>query len=135
MSTPRKKRHKPQTLEDFLQEQKRYWPNFSLVDGKDEDDKFQRLSAIKLSEATSQTLGEVEDVSRLRQGSLLLHLSNREQKAKLENLEELAGVPVKVTQHKNLNSCKGVRHLLLRELQKFRRRITGLVQDEKDPII
>ena len=105
--TSKNKRYRT-PLEDFLSEQRRYWPKFVLVDGENDDGKFQRLSAIKLSNAISETLGEVEEVSRTKSGSLLLHLSNRDQLSKLENLDELAGVPVKVTPHRNLNSCRGV---------------------------
>ena len=71
-------------------------------------DQLKNLSAITVCRSLQRLVGETESTTRLQDGSLLIHACNFDQADKVQHLTELAGVPVKVTPHGTLNSCKGV---------------------------
>ena len=84
----------------------RPWIKFFLVSSN--SDQFKRLSAITVCKSLQKCVGETESTKRQQDGSLLIHACNSNQADKIQHLTRLAGVPVNVTPHKSLNSCKGV---------------------------
>ena len=104
--TKQRSRFKPFTI--FDDEANKHWPRFIIIKGKEDDGKFKSLSSLKLSRAIEEKLGEVEDAQRNRDGSLLIHLSNRGQLTEILKTDQLAGIPVEAMPHARLNSCRGV---------------------------
>jgi len=70
----------------------RAWPRFLIITGV--DDQLRNLSPIKICKEISSLLGEVEDTRRLRDGSLLIHVANDSQSEKLQDITDLAGLPL-----------------------------------------
>ena len=62
-------------------------------------------------------IADVKDVKRLRSGVLLIETKQESQARHLLKLESFAGIAVKVSAHRSLNSCKGV--ITSRELAKM----------------
>ncbi len=52
--------------------------------------------------------GDVEDAKRLRSGCLLIKCKRHKQAVSLLSIKSLASVPVVVSPHRSLNSCKGL---------------------------
>jgi len=66
------------------------------------------LSAFALGKALKAKIGTLVSVKRLERGDSLVQTDNATYANMLLKVESLAHVPVKVTPHRTLNSCKGV---------------------------
>ena len=84
----------------------RHWPRFLLING--EDPVLGTLSSITISKTLTTLIGPVEQIRRLRSGSLLIHCSQQMQSDTLLQMKTLSKAPVQVIPHGTLNTCKGV---------------------------
>ena len=53
-------------------------------------------------------IGTLKTIKRLQRGDVLVETDGQLYSARLQELSELVGVPVQVTPHRSLNTCKGV---------------------------
>ena len=53
-------------------------------------------------------VGEPKNIKRLRSGDLLIEVDRETYSTKLLAIKEIAGIPVKVSPHRTLNTSKGV---------------------------
>ncbi|GBN33068.1 hypothetical protein AVEN_7606-1 [Araneus ventricosus] len=58
--------------------------------------------------AISGSLGEIQSIRKLRSGDLLVEVKSRKQSQQILKLKTLGTIPVSVTAHTSLNTCKGV---------------------------
>lgn len=59
-------------------------------------------------EKAMKGVADVQDIKRLRSGALLIATKQESQARHLLKLESFAGIVVKVSAHRSLNTCKGV---------------------------
>jgi len=95
-------------LSKFLENAKKFWPRYIIIKEINQDGRLSQLSGIKISRKLDEILGEVENARKNRDGSLLLQLKNEQQWTEIQKINTLLGIPVEITPHRNLNSCKGV---------------------------
>jgi hypothetical protein len=107
MSKQRQNPHNSGNGVNFLEiYEHEHWPKFFIVNGVQE--RLSALDPITIAEAIEEFIGEPEDTTMLRSGSLLVQCRNRNQADKIESLKFIGKSPVKVIKHPRLNSCKGV---------------------------
>jgi len=97
---------RPRTSSIDFEPQHGYFPRYLVISSQEDD--FRKVSPIAVCKTLNSLVGEPEGVRRLRNGTLLVHVSNQEMAYKLQELKVFAGVSVKVTPHNTLNTCKGV---------------------------
>jgi hypothetical protein len=97
---------RPRTSSIDYEPQQGDFPRYLVISSQ--DDGFKKVSPIVVAKTLNTLVGEPEGVRRLRNGSLLVHIANQDQAGKLLDQKVFAGVPVKVSPHNTLNSCKGV---------------------------
>ncbi|GBN97626.1 hypothetical protein AVEN_98288-1 [Araneus ventricosus] len=61
-----------------------------------------------LEKAISGSLGEIQSIRKLRSGDLLVEVKSRKQSQQILKLKTLGTIPVSLTAHTSLNTCKGV---------------------------
>ena len=86
----------------------KFWPRYLVMSGQDQS--FRKLYAIAISKAIQGLCGEPKDIRRLRSGDLLIEVHRDAQSRSLLGTLMLHNCPVKVTEHRTLNYCKGVIH-------------------------
>lgn len=75
---------------------------------KAEDESLSRLSPFIIHKSLIGSVGELESVKRLRNGSLLIITTSPKQSERLLKLEKIHTLNINVTLHPSLNFCKGV---------------------------
>ncbi|XP_071088913.1 uncharacterized protein [Haliotis cracherodii] len=111
-STKNKRRHlDTHTLlssddESTIQTNVDSWPRFLVVDGV--DGASLKINPFIVSKALEGICGDVKNVTRLRNGSLLVECSKRQQSINLLNAHQFGNVAIAVSTHKYLNSCRGI---------------------------
>ena len=86
----------------------KFWPRYLVMTGTDES--FKKLHAIAISKSIQGLCGEPKDITRLRSGDLLIEVDRASQSRRLLDTAMLYNCPVRVTEHRTLNHCKGVIH-------------------------
>ena len=87
---------------------------FSSDDGarffiiKRNENDFSRTSPFLIQKAIESIIGEPRNIRKLRSGELLIELKTNLQACKLNKCTLLANIPVTVSAHRTLNSCRGV---------------------------
>ena len=74
----------------------------------DEDKSLSRLSTFAIQKGIEGLVGEPKNIKRLRSGDLLIEVDRETYSTKLLAIKEIAGIPVKVSPHRTLNTSKGV---------------------------
>ncbi|XP_071091229.1 uncharacterized protein [Haliotis cracherodii] len=82
------------------------WPRFIVISSS--DDIPLKLNPFAISLGIKGVCGEVNNVTRLRSGSLLVECARRQQSDNLLKLKQFVNTPVVVSVHKTLNSCRGI---------------------------
>src|SRR6266516_2030253 len=82
-------------------------PRFLMMESTNQDTPLSKLSPFVI-EKSMKGLCDVVDIKKLRSGVLLIEVSRPAQATNLLKQTTFAMVPVKVTPHRTLNSCKGV---------------------------
>lgn len=82
------------------------WPRFLVIEATD----FLpiNLNPFAISKAISGICGEINNVTRLRSGSLLVECIRRQQSLNLISIKTFANIEVTVSAHRTLNSCRGI---------------------------
>lgn len=83
-------------------------PTFFVITCTEESATLTNVSPFLISRVIKQKVGNVKSVKKLRNGTLLVETQTAGQAVKLLSLTELDTIPVCVTQHQQLNYCKGV---------------------------
>ena len=95
----------------------RYYKKFFTVKACNESN-LAELDVIKANKELNKTLrGKPKRVSELRDGSLLIEVSNEEQSREIKKLKTLDSIPVSVADHQHLNQIKGT--IRYRNLPKY----------------
>ena len=81
---------------------------FIVIQSRDEHGDLSKLSPFVIDKFLKAKIGTLTDLRRLRGGQLLVKTDSETYSKKLLGLSDLAGVPVKATPHRTLNSSKGV---------------------------
>lgn len=84
------------------------WPRFLVMESTDNIKSLSSLSPFIVEKAMKGISGEIKSVKKLSTGTLLIEATRELQVTNLLNLTSFAGVPIKVSPHRSLNSCKGV---------------------------
>ena len=92
--------------ETFLPEQQNC--RFYVISGENENSSLSALSPFVLGKALYSEIGTLKLIRKMPKGDILVETDSRVYADKLQRLTELGGVPVKVTPHRTLNTCKGV---------------------------
>jgi hypothetical protein len=80
------------------------WPRFITISGEE----LHKLHAFAILKAIKGMAGDPKNIKRLRNGQLLVEVEVESHSQNLLKTTSLAGVPVKCSPHKSLNTCKGV---------------------------
>ena len=102
-TTTTKQNRKP----DFNSENGAF-PQYIIIESTDEQRSLRELSPFWTYKALSAAIGTLTSVKTLRSGSILIHTTSKTYSNELLELTELAGVPVKASSHRSLNTSKGV---------------------------
>ena len=84
------------------------WPTFLVMEGGDAGGQPIKLNPFAIQKGLQGVAGTLKNVTKLRSGFLLLECNKKQQSLNLLNLKTFAGVAVKVTPHRFLNSSKGI---------------------------
>ena len=91
-----------------MQKAKLTFPRFLLMMSGDEDKSLSRLSTFAIQKGIEGLVGEPKNIKRLRSGDLLIEVDRETFSTKLLAVKQIAGIPVKVSPHRTLNTSKGV---------------------------
>ncbi|GBL75178.1 hypothetical protein AVEN_194424-1 [Araneus ventricosus] len=82
---------------------------FFIIQRKSESkESFHGVSPFLVEKAISGNIGEVKSTKKLRSGDLLVEVGSFKQAKEIVNLKSLSTIPIQVSPHRTLNSCKGV---------------------------
>ena len=82
------------------------YAHFFVIKWKEGD--FLKTSLFLIQKAIQSVVGEPKTIKKLKPGELLIELQSNLQTSKLKKLSQLANIPIIVSAHKTLNSCRGV---------------------------
>ncbi|XP_071105237.1 uncharacterized protein [Haliotis cracherodii] len=82
------------------------WARFLVIEAKDHEPI--KLNPFAISKAIQGYCGEVKNVTRLRSGSLLVECVRKQQSINLLSISQFANIEVVVSEHRTLNSCRGI---------------------------
>lgn len=84
------------------------WPRFLVIESLDTSKPIASLSPFVIEKAMKGIVGEPKSIKKLRSGVILVELSRSGQSLNLLKQTQFASVPVRVTEHRTLNSSRGV---------------------------
>jgi len=84
------------------------FPRWLVIEAADSDTSLSRLSPFALGLALQAQIGTLKAVKRLQRGDILVEIDKHSYSRMLLGLTQLAGVPVKVSPHRSLNTSRGV---------------------------
>jgi len=90
------------------QEQTNLWSRFLVMESADETRQLSSLTPFIVEKAMKGIAGTVKNCKQLRSGSILIETARPAQSQNLLKQNMFANIPVKVTVHRTLNTCKGV---------------------------
>ena len=85
-----------------------HWPRFLVIESVSSDRPVTSLSPFAIAKALQGCIGTAKDVKKLRSGAILVELEKQKQSERLMGLTSMVDIPIKVSPHRSLNSCKGV---------------------------
>lgn len=83
-------------------------PRYLMVESDENNKALAKLNPFVVEKAMKGIAGEVKDLKRLRSGALLVEVVRTAQAIHLLKQESFAGIPIRVSPHRSLNSCRGV---------------------------
>ena len=83
------------------------WPRFLVMEDAEDGGSLAKLSPFAIAKGIQGLAGEPKMMKKIRQG-LLVEVATKVHSDLLLKSTSLANVPIKVTPHRTLNSCKGV---------------------------
>ena len=81
---------------------------YLIIESKNPEKPITSLSPFVIEKTIESTAGSVKSVKMLRNKTLLVETTRKAQTENLKKMETFFGVPVSVTEHKTLNSSKGI---------------------------
>jgi hypothetical protein len=84
------------------------WPRFLIIESTDENKPLSKLSPFALYKAIQGIAGTPKEVKRLRSGTVLLEVTKEAHSKNLLRCKKLIDVPVKISEHRTLNTRRGV---------------------------
>jgi hypothetical protein len=84
------------------------WPRFLVIESADPAKPVSSLSPFVIDKALKGIVGETKTVKKLRSGVILVELLRAAQSKNLLKQTVFASLPVRVTEHRSLNTSKGV---------------------------
>ncbi len=81
---------------------------FYVIESTLQDKQLSQLSPFVIEKCIQGNLGTVNKVSKMRSGCLLIEINRQSQVAAIEKMKDFFNIPIKVSPHRSLNSCKGV---------------------------
>jgi hypothetical protein len=85
-----------------------FWPRFLVIESTATSRPLSSLSPFVIEKTMKGIAGEVKSVKKLRSGLILVEVTRPGQARNLLRQTLFASIPVKVSEHRSLNSCKGV---------------------------
>jgi hypothetical protein len=86
----------------------RNWPRFWIIASKQGNPEVTSISPFVIDKTLQGCIGTAKTIKKLRSGVLLVEVSREAQAVSLQRLTMIASIPVTVTPHRSMNSCKGV---------------------------
>ena len=92
---------------------------FLIIESKNKEKPITSLSPFLIEKQIEAQIGTAKSVKKLKNGTLLVETTRKTQTEKLKKLDLFFGVPVTVTEHKSLNTSKGIirNHILKSETE------------------
>lgn len=84
------------------------WTRFLVIESVEGGKTLSSLSPFVIDKVIKGLIGTVEHVSKMRSGGLLVEVNSSKQAEITSKLSLFFDIPVRVTPHRTLNSCKGV---------------------------
>jgi len=84
------------------------WPRFWIIASKQGNPDVTSVSPFVIDKTLHGCIGTAKTIKKLRSGVLLIEVSREAQAVILQRLTMIASIPVTVTPHRSMNSCKGV---------------------------
>ena len=84
------------------------WPRFWIVASKQGSPDVTSVSPFVIDKTLQGCIGTAKTIKKLRSGVLLIEVSREAQAVSLQRLAMIASIPIAVTPHRSMNSCKGV---------------------------
>ena len=84
-----------------------HWPRFIIIESADSDRPISKLSPFAIHKGILGIAGTEKDVRKLRSGQLLVECAMMAHAENLLKAKTLAGVSIKASRHRTLNSSKG----------------------------
>ena len=110
-STPRDKnakRNRPMNIAKPIDE---YWPRFLMIEESDPNKPFKgNANIFAITKGVIGNAGEYKSMKQLKSGSYLVEMTQKIHSELLLKTTNIAGVPVKVSPHRSLNSSRCVIH-------------------------
>ena len=85
-----------------------HFAKWLVIESNDSNQPLTRLSPFVLGKALSAQIGTLKSIKRLQRGDVLVETDRSTYSRMLLWLTQLAGVPVKVSPHRSLNTSRGV---------------------------
>ena len=85
-----------------------HWPRFVVIETVSSDRPVTSLSPFAIAKALQGCIGTAKVVKKLRSRAILVELEKQKQSERLMGLKSMVDIPIKVSPHRSLNSCKGV---------------------------
>ena len=83
------------------------FPHFLIIENKDPE-KPLKISPFAINKGIEGLIGTTKNIKKLRSGCILVEVDKAVQAKSLLKIDTFVQIPVQVTPHKTLNSCKGV---------------------------
>ena len=81
---------------------------YLIIESLNKEKPITTLSPFVIEKQIEAAIGTAKSVKKLKNGTLLVETTRKTQTEKLKKLDSFFGVPVKVTEHKSLNTSKGI---------------------------
>ena len=81
---------------------------YLIIESKNKEKPVTSLSPFVIEKQSESMIGTAKSVKKLKNGTLLVETTRKTQTENLKKQTSFFGVPVEVTEHKSLNSSKGI---------------------------
>ena len=81
---------------------------YLIIESLNKEKPITSLSPFVIEKQIEAVIGTAKSVKKLKNGTLLVETTRKTQTENLKKLDSFFGVPVKVTEHKSLNTSKGI---------------------------
>ena len=94
-----------------LNEENKTFKRFFVMKDQNGEQLWPKLDIIRANDELTKTLkGDPKKITELKDGSILIETQNSEQSTRIQQIQKLNNISVKVEQHKFLNQTKGTIH-------------------------